>query len=146
MRALSTSVPAIAAALRDSEELVVSGDGNAVRRKAALPETDDAEVAERTVIAEHLPRDKHSIEALTELFSRCGSVRMVRMCQPGQVRSTAQVEAPGKQVSNNQIVSNQVHALVEYATAEEAAAACKELTDDSTWYSSPPPCCLLAQN
>eukprot|EP00873_Tetraselmis_striata_P041838 jgi/Tetstr1/462102/TSEL_007170.t1 len=133
MRTLSSSVPAIAAALGDSKQLVVSADGNAVRRKTPLPEMDTAEVAERTVIAEHLPRDKQSIEALTELFSKCGTVNIVRVCQPGQVKSPAQMEDGARQPAHNQIVSNQMHALVEYATPEEAALACKQLTEDSSW-------------
>lgn len=63
----------------------------------------------------------------------------MRVCQPGQVKSPAQMEDGARQPAHNQIVSNQMHALVEYATPEEAALACKQLTEDSSWLPPPPP-------
>jgi len=139
MKALTTSVPTIAEALQNSEFLVVSSDGKAVRRKNPLPKIDEAEASSRTVVAENLPAEAHGIDALTELFSKCGTVRMVRVCQPGEVKSVLQREASGRGShgggKQSLTVSNQVHALVEFSSAEEAAAACRELTDDSSWRS-----------
>mmetsp|Transcript_11438 Transcript_11438/g.27153 ORF Transcript_11438/g.27153 Transcript_11438/m.27153 type:complete len:351 (-) Transcript_11438:23-1075(-) len=138
MKALTTSVPTIAEALQNSEFLVVSSDGKAVRRKNPLPKIDEAEASSRTVVAENLPAEAHGIDALTELFSKCGTVRMVRVCQPGEVKSVLQREASGRGShgggKQSLTVSNQVHALVEFSSAEEAAAACRELTDDSSWW------------
>jgi len=138
MKALTNSILGIASALRKSEALVISADGQAVRRKDPLPQADPVDVAERTVVAENLPRGNPSIDSLTKLFSKCGVVKMVRICHPGEAKSVAQVEHGDKNhkhPAHNIIVSNQLHALVEYETPEEADAACKQLTDDQNWRS-----------
>lgn len=69
-------------------------------------------------------------DSLTAHFSSAGKVNMVRICQPNSgPRSVAQT-VYGADLA----VSRQLHALVEYSSQEEAAAAVKQLTDSNNWY------------
>lgn len=79
MKALTSDVSAVAAALKGSEEVVVSEDGTKVRRKGELPETDTSKA--RTLYAKGYPvdDDKVTIESIAEEFSVHGKVLMVRM-------------------------------------------------------------------
>jgi len=77
-------------------------------------------------------------ESLTEKFGVAGKVKMVRICQPNSgPRSIAQ-SIPGADLA----VSRQLHALVEYESQEEVAAAVKQLTDSNNWYGT----CFLARS
>lgn len=59
---------------------------------------------------------------------------MVRICQPNSgPRSIAQ-SIPGADLA----VSRQAHALVEFETQGEVAAAVKQLTDSNNWYVGSP--------
>lgn len=70
------------------------------------------------------------VDSLTEKFSAAGKVKMVRICQPNSgPRSIAQ-SIPGADLA----VSRQAHALVEFETQGEVAAAVKQLTDSNNWY------------
>jgi La-related protein 7 len=121
----------VAAALRNSTQLVVSDDGKKVRRAQPLPDVDLEEVQSRTVVAENLPED-HSIESLEQLFSSVGNVKMVRICQPEAANGANQTAAKFK---SDMVVSNKLHALVEFETLEQAEKAVVALTDKGNWRS-----------
>ncbi|CAK9274729.1 unnamed protein product [Sphagnum jensenii] len=122
----------VAAALRNSPLLVVSEDGKKVRRVHPLPEVDLEEVQARTVVAENLPAD-HSIETIEQLFGKVGNVKMVRICHPEAANGANQTAA---KISKSEIViSNKLHALVEYETIDLAEKAVAELTDEHNWRS-----------
>eukprot|EP00271_Cylindrocystis_brebissonii_P001055 TRINITY_DN112_c0_g1_i1.p1 TRINITY_DN112_c0_g1~~TRINITY_DN112_c0_g1_i1.p1 ORF type:complete len:901 (-),score=197.88 TRINITY_DN112_c0_g1_i1:167-2869(-) len=122
----SSGIALVASALRLSSELVVSDDGKRVRRRTPLPDMDLEEVYGRTVVAENLPAE-HSVEAMEKLFSAVGKVKMVRVCQPKAANSANQTK--------QMLVSNKLHALVEFETVEEAERAVANLTDASNWRS-----------
>lgn len=121
----------VAAALRNSTVLVVSDDGKKVRRTQPLPEVDVEEVQSRTVVAENLPED-HSIESVELLFGSVGIVKMVRICRPEAANGTSQTAAKFK---SDMVVSNKLHALVEFETVEQAEKAVLALTDQRNWRS-----------
>ncbi|KAK9813102.1 hypothetical protein WJX72_009094 [[Myrmecia] bisecta] len=130
MKTLTRDLRLVRAALETSTELELSPDQQRVRRKAPLPEVDRIDVLERSVIADNLP-EKPSIDAMNELFGRCGEVVMVRICHRGSgPKSTAQTVKRADLVT-----SNQTHAIVEFKTVEEAARAVHELTDANNWRS-----------
>ena len=60
-----------------------------VRRVAPLPEVDLLEAQERTVVAENLP-EAATIASLEVFFGVVGPVKMIRICQPGDVKATTQ--------------------------------------------------------
>eukprot|EP00246_Nothoceros_aenigmaticus_P017988 TRINITY_DN9211_c0_g1_i3.p1 TRINITY_DN9211_c0_g1~~TRINITY_DN9211_c0_g1_i3.p1 ORF type:complete len:363 (+),score=73.12 TRINITY_DN9211_c0_g1_i3:64-1089(+) len=122
----------VAAALRHSNMLVVSEDGKKVRRAQPLPDIDLEEVQSRTVVAENLP-DDHSIDDMEQLFGKIGNVKMVRICQPEAANGALQTAA--KHPKADMVVSNKLHALVEYESIEQAERAVAELTDERNWRS-----------
>ncbi|KAG6549214.1 hypothetical protein Mapa_009200 [Marchantia paleacea] len=121
----------VAAALRNSTLLVVSEDGKKVRRAQPLPDVDLEEVQSRTVVAENLPED-HSIESVEQLFGSVGNVKMVRICQPEAANGASQTAAKFK---SDMVVSNKLHALIEFETVEQAEKAVTALTDERNWRS-----------
>eukprot|EP00270_Netrium_digitus_P005740 TRINITY_DN1769_c0_g1_i2.p1 TRINITY_DN1769_c0_g1~~TRINITY_DN1769_c0_g1_i2.p1 ORF type:complete len:634 (-),score=166.45 TRINITY_DN1769_c0_g1_i2:152-2053(-) len=127
----SAVVALLVAAIKESSELLMSDDLKKVRRLAPLPDIDLEEVQSRTVLVENLPED-HSIVAMEALFSKCGHVRLVRVCDPKAVNGAGSVaQAAGSSLA----VTNKLHALVEYETLEEAEKAAAELNDTNNWRS-----------
>uniref|UniRef100_A0A7I4FJP2 HTH La-type RNA-binding domain-containing protein n=1 Tax=Physcomitrium patens TaxID=3218 RepID=A0A7I4FJP2_PHYPA len=122
----------VAAALRKSTRLVLSEDGKKVRRALPLPDVDSEEVQARTVVAENLP-EEHSIESMEQLFGKVGTVKLVRICSPDAAIGTH--GAGGRHTKSDMLVSNKLHALVEYETVELAEKAVTELTDERNWRS-----------
>lgn len=120
----------VAVALRSSKELVVSEDGKKVRRLHPLPHVDLEEIQSRTVVAENLPAD-HSIESMERLFGSVGNVKMVRICEPEAANGANQASA--KFVKADMVVSNKLHALIEYESVEQAERAVSMLTDQRNW-------------
>lgn len=78
LKALTQNEADVAAALKDSTEVVVSEDGSRIRRKDALPENDTSRT--RTLYVKGYPIDdpKVSIESIQGDFSIFGKVLMVR--------------------------------------------------------------------
>uniref|UniRef100_A0A8R7QC11 HTH La-type RNA-binding domain-containing protein n=1 Tax=Triticum urartu TaxID=4572 RepID=A0A8R7QC11_TRIUA len=81
IKALVHNNPMLAAALRTSSKLVVSGDGKRVKRRHPFTESDMQEFQSRIVVAENLPGDP-SYQNLMKIFSAVGSVRTIRTCYP----------------------------------------------------------------
>ncbi|XP_059435886.1 la-related protein 6C-like [Corylus avellana] len=114
----------ITQALRSSSRLVVSSDGKKVRRKHPFTEKEKEDLQSRTVVAENLPED-HSHQNLEKIFGVVGSVKAVRICYPQ--------ESHLSRSKGDCLVSNKLHALVEYETADKAEKAVEKLNDERNW-------------
>ncbi|KAL0916931.1 hypothetical protein M5K25_014485 [Dendrobium thyrsiflorum] len=112
-------------ALRTSSQLVVSEDGKKVRRKKLFTERAKEEQMSRTVVVENLPEDS-SHQNIEKLFSVVGSVKNIRICHPQEPNSTR----PSK---TDVIISNKLHAFVEFETIVQADKAVEKLNDESNW-------------
>lgn len=97
----------------------LSEDGERVRRLEPVPEFDAEEIERRTVVAENCA--EWSVAALREIFETCGEVTNVRVRKPGHDGIPA-TENRGK-----------VHALVEFASIEQANEAATRLDNPTDW-------------
>ncbi|KAK3025630.1 hypothetical protein RJ639_042128 [Escallonia herrerae] len=114
----------LAQALRSSTKLVVSNDGKKIRRKHPFTEKDKEELQSRTVVAENLPED-NSHQYLEKIFNVVGSVKTIRICHPQECNASRS--------KGDFLISNKIHALVEYETPEVAEKAVEKLNDDRNW-------------
>ncbi|KAK8568145.1 hypothetical protein V6N12_006706 [Hibiscus sabdariffa] len=114
----------LAQTLSFSSKLVVSDDGKKVRRKHPFTEKDREEVQSRTVVVENLP-DDHSHQNLDKIFDVVGSVKSIRICHPQESNSSRS--------RSDFIMSNKLHALVEYESKEIAEKAVEKLNDERNW-------------
>ncbi|XP_035787683.1 probable serine/threonine-protein kinase kinX [Anopheles albimanus] len=67
---------------RRSAKIEVNDLGTKIRRLEALPEHDET-TPSRTVVATGLPYDKYTVEKVSELFSKCGEISLIRVLRPG---------------------------------------------------------------
>ena len=124
MKSLISNNHILAQALRSSSKLVVNEDGKKVRRKHPFTEKDREELQSRTVVAENLPED-HSHQNLEKIFSVVGSVKTIRICHPHESNSSRS--------KGDFIISNKLHALVEYETTDITERAVEKLSDERNW-------------
>ncbi|TVU40135.1 hypothetical protein EJB05_13585, partial [Eragrostis curvula] len=96
-------------ALRTSTKLIVSEDGK----------------KSRMIIVENLPEDS-SRNSLEKIFGVVGSVKNIKICHP-QEPSSARAS------KSDTLVSNKMHALVEYETSQQAEKAVEKLNDERNW-------------
>eukprot|EP00252_Welwitschia_mirabilis_P005344 TRINITY_DN15854_c0_g1_i1.p1 TRINITY_DN15854_c0_g1~~TRINITY_DN15854_c0_g1_i1.p1 ORF type:complete len:469 (+),score=110.23 TRINITY_DN15854_c0_g1_i1:438-1844(+) len=131
IKGLVSNSSLVAAALKTSTYLVVSEDGKKVKRITPLPDTENEELQSRTIVAENLP--DHSNEKIEKIFSAVGKVKSVRICQP----QAADCPSPmGTRYSKtDKLISNKMHALVEFESVEQAEKAVSELNDERNWRS-----------
>ncbi|KAG6419909.1 hypothetical protein SASPL_116421 [Salvia splendens] len=115
----------LASILQSSSKLLVSEDGNNVKRKHPLTVSDMEELQSRIVIAENLPED-HSHQKLMKIFSSVGSVKSIRTCAPQNLNGKT-----GK--GDRSHFTGKFHAFVEYESVEFAEKAVAELQDESNW-------------
>ncbi|KAK1314500.1 hypothetical protein QJS10_CPA06g01503 [Acorus calamus] len=132
IKALVNSHSMLADALRTSSKLVVSEDGKKVRRQVSFTGADMEELQTRIVVAENLPED-HSYQNLVKIFSVVGGVKTIRTCYP-QVTNGTTTAAP-RSSKMDVLLSNKLHAFVEYETVEQAEKAVIELNDERNWRS-----------
>ncbi|KAK9164377.1 hypothetical protein Syun_005279 [Stephania yunnanensis] len=111
-------------AIRTSSKLVVSDDGKKVRRKHLFTERDKEDLQSRVVVAENLPEDysHHNIE---KIFSVVGRVQNVRICHPQESNTSRS--------KSDVVISNKLHALVEYEAVDQAEKAVEKLNDERNW-------------
>ncbi|CAL5377299.1 unnamed protein product [Camellia sinensis] len=114
----------LAQVLRSSSNLVVSNDNKKVKRKHLFTDKDREELQSRTVVAENLPED-HSHHNLEKIFSVVGRVKTIRICHPQEPNSSRS--------KGDYVISNKIHALVEYETSEIADKAVEKLNDERNW-------------
>ncbi|CAL9077226.1 unnamed protein product [Musa acuminata var. zebrina] len=115
----------LAKALRTSTKLVLSEDGKKIKRKQVFTERDKEELQSRTVVVENLPED-YSRQNLEKMFSVVGSVKNIRICHPQEPNSA-------RSTKSDLLISNKLHALVEYETTEQAEKAVEKLNDERNW-------------
>ncbi|TYJ44246.1 hypothetical protein E1A91_A03G210000v1 [Gossypium mustelinum] len=124
IKSLITNHQLLAQALRSSLKLVVSDDGKKVRRKHPFTEKEREQVQSRTVVVENLPED-HSHQNLDKIFNVVGSVKNIRICHPQELNSSRS--------KNDFVMSNKLHALVEYESTKVAEKAVEKLNDERNW-------------
>ncbi|KGN49390.1 la-related protein 6A [Cucumis sativus] len=126
MRKLTHDRSFITAALRESSVLVVSSNGKKVKRlhPISLPETRDPKLF--TILVENLPED-HSEENMKRIFGVAGRIRSITICDPHVV------DKLGKSSKGDVLISNKLHALVEYETLEASEKAVATLNDEQDW-------------
>ncbi|KAK8458757.1 hypothetical protein SEVIR_2G002100v4 [Setaria viridis] len=125
IKSLGATNQMLVKALRTSTKLIVSDDGKKVRRRQPLTEKHKEELQSRMIIAENLPEDS-SRNSLEKIFGVVGSVKNIKICHP-QEPSTARAS------KSDTLVSNKMHALVEYETSQQAEKAVEKLNDERNW-------------
>jgi len=124
IKSLVSNINLLAQALRSSSKLVVSDDGKKVRRKYPFTEKTKEELQSRIVVVENLP-ENHSHQNLEKIFGVIGSVKTIRICHPHESNSSRS--------KGDFVISNKLHALVEYETTEAAEKAVSKLNDEGNW-------------
>ncbi|KAF7043766.1 hypothetical protein CFC21_053080 [Triticum aestivum] len=132
IKALVQSSSMLASALRTSSKLVVSEDGNRVKRVQPFTEADLEELQARIVVAENLP-DDHCYQNLMKIFSSVGSVKTIRTCYPQTPNGSGPVT--NRSAKLDMLFANKLHAFVEYETIEDAEKAIVVLNDERNWRS-----------
>uniref|UniRef100_A0A0D9WUK2 HTH La-type RNA-binding domain-containing protein n=1 Tax=Leersia perrieri TaxID=77586 RepID=A0A0D9WUK2_9ORYZ len=125
IKSLGATNQMLVKALRTSTKLIVSDDGKKVRRRQPFTEKHKEELQSRMIIAENLPEDS-SRNSLEKIFGVVGSVKNIKMCHP-QEPSTA------RSSKSDTLVSNKMHALVEYENSQQAEKAVEKLNDERNW-------------
>ncbi|XP_067629639.1 uncharacterized protein Achl [Eurosta solidaginis] len=67
---------------RKSQKIELNDVGTKVRRVEPLPDFDET-MPSRTVVACDLPLEKLTIEKVSEIFSKCGEIALIRILKPG---------------------------------------------------------------
>lgn len=125
LKSLNVNNQMVAQALRSSSKLIVSSDGKKVKRKNPFSEKEKEELQLRTVIAENLP-DDHSHQKIEKMFNVVGNIKSIRICQPQEHNSS-------RSSKGDLVISNKLHALVEYENPETAEKAAEKLNDERNW-------------
>ncbi|KAL5054071.1 hypothetical protein RYX36_034753 [Vicia faba] len=124
IKSLVSNIHLLTQAIRQSSKLVLSADGKKVKRKHHFTEKEKEELQSRIVVAENLP-DDHSHQNLQKIFSVVGSVKTIRICHPQEPNSS--------RPKGDFLISNKLHALVEYETSDLADKAAEKLNDERNW-------------
>ncbi|KAJ8763436.1 hypothetical protein K2173_002319 [Erythroxylum novogranatense] len=125
MKSLTTNNQLLTQALKSSSKLVISEDGKKVKRKIPFTDKDREDLQSRTVVVENLPED-HSHQNLEKIFSVVGSVKTIRICHPQESNSS-------RSKRSDFLMSNKLHALVEFEGPEIAERAVETLNDERNW-------------
>ncbi|XP_073137444.1 la-related protein 6C-like isoform X2 [Henckelia pumila] len=125
LKSLNVSHQIMAESLRSSSKLIVSHDGKKVKRKQPFTEKEKEELQLRTVIAENLP-DDHSHQNIEKIFNVVGSIKAIRICQPQDPNAS-------RSSKGDLVISNKLHALVEYENHRTAEKAAEKLNDERNW-------------
>jgi len=122
----------VADILAEKSTLLIVDDARAkLRRAQPLPDFDLEDVQSRTVVAENFGADTPTIDGVRERFSPAGEVLMVRVRHPGMQTPAGTTAKSGLDLVH--VASGAVHALVEFATREDAARSVEMLNDDKDW-------------
>ncbi|KAL1192274.1 La-related protein 6C [Cardamine amara subsp. amara] len=124
IKALTSNHHLVALALRSSSKLVVSEDSKKVKRTSPFTDRDREELQARTVVAENLP-DDHSYQNLEKIFGVVGNVKAIRICHPPESNSS--------RPKGDFLMSNKIHALIEYDNTVIADKAVEKLNDERNW-------------
>ncbi|KAJ4897828.1 La-related protein 6C [Raphanus sativus] len=124
IKALTSHQHLVVLALRSSSKLVVSEDSKKVKRKTPFTDRDKEELQGRTVVAENLP-DDHSYQNLEKIFGVVGNVKAIRICHPPESNTS--------RPKGDFLMSNKIHALIEYDHTVVADKAVEKLSDERNW-------------
>ncbi|KAG2315900.1 hypothetical protein Bca4012_066748 [Brassica carinata] len=124
IKALTSHHHLVALALRSSSKLVVSEDNKKVKRKIPFTDRDREELQGRTVVVENLP-DDHSYQNLEKIFGVVGNVKAIRICHPPESNTS--------RPKGDFLMSNKIHALIEYDNTVFADKAVEKLNDERNW-------------
>ncbi|KAH8411013.1 hypothetical protein KR222_006498 [Zaprionus bogoriensis] len=103
---------------RKSRKIELNEQGTKVRRLEPLPSFDET-MPSRTIVACDLPLDKLSIEKVSDLFSKCGEIALIRILKPGMA-----IPVDVRQFMNKYPELQQKEcALVEYLESSSAREA-----------------------
>ncbi|XP_050326932.1 uncharacterized protein LOC126757235 [Bactrocera neohumeralis] len=103
---------------RKSQKIELNDLGTKVRRIEPLPNFDET-MPSRTVVACDLPLDKLTIEKVSEIFSKCGEIALIRILKPGMA-----IPVDVRQFMNKYPeVQQKECALVEYLESSSAREA-----------------------
>lgn len=124
VRSLCRNWKAVAHSLQKSKLLALNFDGTKVKRLTPLPDHDET-VTSRSVIVHGFNTDKPSVDSISELFTDCGDIALVRILRPG-----GSIPSEVKRfLSKNSDIQSKICALVEF---EEHASAKKALESKQT--------------
>ncbi|XP_047340381.1 la-related protein 6A [Impatiens glandulifera] len=127
MKKLTTERSWIVTALKESSFLVLSSNGKRVRRLQPLPVAGAAKDAQSyLVVAENLPED-HSVENIQRIFGEAGKIKNVSINDPHDAKGSKKLTIAEK------LLSNKLHAVVEYETIEDAEKAVTMLNNEQDW-------------
>ncbi|XP_077294867.1 uncharacterized protein LOC143917255 [Arctopsyche grandis] len=119
----------VAVSLKKSKRLEINEAGTKLRRLEPLPQYDET-TPSRTIVAVNLPIDKPSIENVSQLFSKCGEIALIRVLRPGNP-----IPADVRQfINKNPSLNGIVCALVEFTESESARNAVQMQNDDFPGY------------
>jgi La-related protein 7 len=116
----------IAAALKESSLLVVSGDGKRVKRLNPFRFNEVKDHKLYTVLVENLPED-HSRENIRQIFQKAGNIKKITINDPNSTAASA------KHIKLDNFFGSKLHALVEYETIEAAETAVAMLNNEQDW-------------
>ncbi|XP_037823661.1 uncharacterized protein LOC119612021 [Lucilia sericata] len=103
---------------RKSLKIELNDVGTKVRRIEALPNFDET-MPSRTIVACDLPLDKLTIEKVSDIFSKCGEIALIRILKPGMA-----IPVDVRQFMNKYPEMQQKEcALVEYLESSSAREA-----------------------
>ncbi|RDX62945.1 La-related protein 6A, partial [Mucuna pruriens] len=129
MKKLTRDHAFMAAALKESSLLVVSGDGKRVKRLNPLRYSESRDHKLYTVLVENLPED-HSKKNIQQIFHEAGNIKRITIHDPHCTSESA------KHIKQDMLISNKLHALVEYETIEAAEKAGKYGHKKQAWKGS----------
>ncbi|KAK3146870.1 hypothetical protein QOZ80_3BG0273780 [Eleusine coracana subsp. coracana] len=121
IKAMGATNQLLVNALRTSAKLVVSEDGKKVRRAQLFTDRHKEELQSRMVVAENLPDDS-TRNSLEKIFGIIGIVKNIRICHPQEPSS-----ARSSKSDSSALVSNKLHAVIEYETTQQADSAPKSV-------------------
>ncbi|GJN24200.1 hypothetical protein PR202_gb11930 [Eleusine coracana subsp. coracana] len=127
IKAMGATNQLLVNALRTSAKLVVSEDGKKVRRAQLFTDRHKEELQSRMVVAENLPDDS-TRNSLEKIFGIIGIVKNIRICHPQEPSS-----ARSSKSDSSALVSNKLHAVIEYETTQQADSAVDKLNDERNW-------------
>lgn len=125
IRSLTRCWKAVAHSLQKSQMLALNSDGTKIRRLAPLPDYDETLPNRMVIVYGFADNQKPSVESVSEMFSKCGEIALVRVLRPG---SSVPPEVK-RFLSKSPEVQNKMCALIEF---EDHAGAKKALGSDST--------------
>jgi len=128
MKSLTKDFRVVAYSLRQSDNLEINEEGTKVRRTSPLPDYDET-TPSRTVVAVNLPMENPTFENVSEIFSQCGEITLIRILRPGK---TIPPDVK-KHVNKHPEIGNTVCALVEFEKHEAAKKACETMTNQEDW-------------